>query len=318
MGLVPKRKFEDVLAEIEAQAYYKVSLPDRTARIIIESPTIASIDPELEDLEGQQRRKVAEELKQAEIKKAAQETGAPRELLRALQNTPRTYNIDTSEMDAQRATAIQLGLDEATQEVDRAVAVHNGVLRVAEQARQSLAVAHRQNPIHDIAHHFIGDDAEIEEDVPVFRPNLRTPAVPSTITYRPTAEEQEIMEREFRATQPGLIDAITAAGGFLQGVGGAAQGVGSLAGALAQPAARELMQAAAVGAPPLARGAGRLALGTLRGGLSATSHTARGVSSALGRLAALGMPVQARAERFREGINVADGFGSLMANQHIH
>ena len=126
------------------------------------------------------------------------------------------------------------------------------------------------------------------------------------------------MEREFRATQPGLIDAITAAGGFLQGVGSAAQGVGSLAGALAQPAARELMQAAAVGGPPLARGAGRLALGTLRGGLSATSHTARGVGSALQRLAALGMPVQGRAERFREGINVADGFGRLMANQHIH
>ena len=55
------------------------------------------------------------------------------------------------------------------------------------------------------------------------------------------------MEREFRATQPGLIDAITAAGGFLQGVGGVAQGVGSLAGALAQPAARELMQASLAG-----------------------------------------------------------------------
>ena len=88
------------------------------------------------------------------------------------------------------------------------------------------------------------------------------------------------MEREFRATQPGLIDAITAAGGFLQGVGGVAQGVGSLAGALAQPAARELMQAAAVG-PPLARGAARLTAGTLRTGLSVTSHTARGVGSAL-------------------------------------
>ena len=84
MGLVPKRKFEDVLVEIEAQAAYKVKLPDRSARIIIESPTIASIDPESEDLEAQQRRKVAEELKQAEIKKAAQESGAPRELLRAL------------------------------------------------------------------------------------------------------------------------------------------------------------------------------------------------------------------------------------------
>ena len=53
MGLVPKKKFDDVLAEIEAQAYYKVKLPDRTARIIIESPTVASIDPELDDFEGE-------------------------------------------------------------------------------------------------------------------------------------------------------------------------------------------------------------------------------------------------------------------------
>jgi hypothetical protein len=239
-------------------------------------------------------------------------------LLRALEDTSRTYNIDTSETDEQRARAIELGLDQATQEVDRAVAIHNGVLRVADRTGRDLAVAHRQNPVHDILRHYIGDDEGIEEDVPVFRPNLHTPAVPTTITYQPTAEDQEMMERAWRAQQPGLIDAITAAGGFLQGVGGVAQGVGSLAGALAQPVARELMQAAAVGAPPLARGAGRVALGTLRGGLSATSHTARGVSSALGRLAALGMPVQARAERFREGINVADGFGRLMANQHIH
>ena len=139
----------------------------------------------------------------------------------------------------------------------------------------------------------------------------------TTITYAATAEDQEMMDRALRAQQPGLLDAITAAGGFLQGVGQAASGVGSLAGALAQPVARELTQAAAV-APPLARGASRVALGTLRGGLSATSHTARAASSALGRLAAMGMPVQARAERFREGINVADGFGRLMANQHIH
>ena len=328
MGLVPKKKFEDVLAEIEAQAYYKVKLPDRTARIIIESPTVASIDPELDDFEGEQRRRAVEEVKQAEIKKAAHETGAPRELLRALQDHPRTYSVDTSEMDAQRARAIQLGLDEATQEVDRAVAVHNGVLRVAEQARQSLAVAHRQNPIHDISHHFIGDDEDIE-DVPVFQPNLHTPQVPTTITYRPSADELARMDREFQATQPGLLDMIGAAGGFLQGVGSVAQGVGTIAGAVAQPAARELMQAslaggsaamqvAAVGGPPLARGAGRLALGTLRGGLSVTSHTARGVTSALQGLAALGMPVQRRAERFHEGINVAEGFGRLMANQHIH
>ena len=32
MGLVPKKRFEDVLAEIEAQAAYKVKLPDRTAK----------------------------------------------------------------------------------------------------------------------------------------------------------------------------------------------------------------------------------------------------------------------------------------------
>ena len=318
MGLVPKREFEDVLAEIEAEAYYKVKLPDRTARIIIESPTIASIDPELEDLEGQQRRKLAEELKQAEIKRVAHETGAPRELLRALEDTSRTYDVDTSETDAQRARALELGLDEATQEVDRTVAIHNGVLRVADQTGRDLAVAHRQNPVHDILRHYIGDDSGVENLVPVFRPNLHTPAVPTTITYAATAEDQEMMDRALRAQQPGLLDAITAAGGFLQGVGHAASGVGSLAGALAQPVARELMQAAAVGAPPLARGASRAALGTLRGGLSATSHTARAASSALGRLAALGMPVQARAERFREGINVADGFGRLMANQHIH
>ena len=201
------------------------------------------------------------------------------------------------------------------------MAIHNGVLRVADQTGRDLAVAHRQNPIHAIAHHFIGDDEDIEEDVPVFRPNLRTPAVPSgynRMAFRPTDEDLARSARALveagRTEPPTLVDTITAAGGFLQGAGSLAQGIGTIAGAVAQPAAQGLVAVT----PPLARGAGRLAMGTLRGGLSVTSHTARGVHSALQRLAQLGMPVEARAERFREGINVADGFGRLMANQYIH
>ena len=119
--------------------------------------------------------------------------------------------------------------------------------------------------------------------------------------------------------QPSFLDVMQATGGFLQGVGSVAQGVGSIAvaaggvaGAVASPVARELM------AVPLARGAGRLLGGTARGGAAATSLTARGVSSAYQRLVQMGMPIQGRAEVFRGGVNVADGFGRLMANQHIH
>jgi hypothetical protein len=45
---VPKTKYEDIAAQIELEKY-RVKLPDRTARLIIESPTLAQVDPELED-----------------------------------------------------------------------------------------------------------------------------------------------------------------------------------------------------------------------------------------------------------------------------
>ena len=49
--LLPKTKYDDIAAQVELERY-RVKLPDRTARIIIESPTLAQLDPEFEDFEG--------------------------------------------------------------------------------------------------------------------------------------------------------------------------------------------------------------------------------------------------------------------------
>ena len=44
------------------------------------------------------------------------------------------------------------------------MAINRGVLNVAQQARGFLNTAHRQNPIHEITQHYIGDNEEIEEE----------------------------------------------------------------------------------------------------------------------------------------------------------
>ena len=83
-SLVPKTKYEDIALEVMKDEPFPIKLPDRTAKLIIESPSLAALDPDIEDFEGFQRRKAAHEARRAEMQKVAVETGgscAPAESL---------------------------------------------------------------------------------------------------------------------------------------------------------------------------------------------------------------------------------------------
>ena len=169
-----RSSFEEVAQEVELERW-KIKLPDRSARIVIESPTIASLDPESADFEAFQRRKANEQFKRAEMAKVAHETGVPEELLRALQRQPTQTNVDSTSLDEQQARAFQMGLDEETMHLDIALRQEQNVHRVANQARRSLEAGHRMNPIHEFETQFYDlTDSSDEEDIPIYRPNTHT------------------------------------------------------------------------------------------------------------------------------------------------
>ena len=300
-----KSTFDDVLAEVEREQLFKVKLPSRMAKIILESPAIAMLEDD--EAGAQQRRINEEEAKQAAIKRAAHESGAPVALLRALEHQPAGYRIDSSETDAQTSAAIALGLDEATQAVDLAVARHRNVLRMADEAEEMLSVAHRQT--HPIDYFRLdADDFQDAEEIPIeYTP---TPSVPD-----PQEELRRAYLEDLRRTEPSWMDML----------GGAMQTTASIARASAEvaPLARGLVQTAApvarglVQMAPIARGGGQLALGTAQGTVRMSSHAYQGVSSALQQLQAMGMPMAQRAERFRPGVNIADGLGTWVADHRL-
>lgn len=309
-----KSTFDDVLAEVEREQLFKVKLPDRTAKIIMESPAIAMLEDD--EAGAQQRRINEEEAKQAAIKRAAHESGAPVALLRALEHQPAGYRIDSSETDAQTSAAIALGLDEATQAVDLAVARHRNVLRIADEAGEMLSAAHRQT--HPIDYFRLdADDFQDAEEIPIeYTP---TPSVPEARSAEAELLSQEELRRAYledlRRTEPSWMDML----------GGAMQTTASIARASAEvaPLARGLVQTAApvarglVQMAPIARGGGQLALGTALGTVRMSSHAYQGVSSALQQLQAMGMPMAQRAERFRPGVNIADGLGTWVADHRL-
>ena len=77
--LVPKTRFEDIVAEVDKELYIK--LEDRSAKNVIESPGFALFDDD-----EFQRRHALVQVKQAEIKELAQKTGAPQQLLKERQS----------------------------------------------------------------------------------------------------------------------------------------------------------------------------------------------------------------------------------------
>ena len=180
--LVARSDFEQVAQQVELERF-KVKLPDRWARIVIESPTIAALDPESGDFEAFQRRKNNEQFKRAEMIKVAHETGVPEELLRALQRQPTSTNLDSTSLDEQQARAFQMGLDEETMNLDIALRAEQNVHQVANQARRSLEAGHRMNPIHEFETQFFDMADSDEEDIPIYRPNTHTPHVNPQISF---------------------------------------------------------------------------------------------------------------------------------------
>jgi hypothetical protein len=306
--LLPKTKYEDIAAQVELERY-RVKLPDRTARIIIESPTLAQLDPELEDFEGYQRRKATEEAKRAEMARVAEETGAPTHLLRALENRPPPPNIDSTAHDAQRERASQRGLEAETMQLDIAVRREQNVQAVANQAVQMINEVHLVNPIHEI----IRARASPEEFILAERSdNLLPIARPSrTIvdTHVPAVPPREDFERAARALiEAGRTDTSSSLDSIMQG-------------------AEVIANAGAVLAPVLGMAAGRTgqalmygARGTARVSGAMTSAATRGVSTAMSSLMQAGMPVQDRDRDHRErnGINIAQGLSHFMrAHRHL-
>ena len=297
-GLIAKPNFEDIAARLDSP--FEIKKPDRLAKFILESPTLASFD-EYGDLEAEEQRRAIAQTREAEIKRVAQESGAPASLLRALEHRPTPFRIDNRETDAHQARAIQLQLADATQTVEHALATHENVQRMVGEISRNVDASHRQNAIHDIEYFDIFDDNES-------LPDPRTVEEQRGIIHL-TEEDQALIDREFQYAQPGFVDAMQAAGNFMQGLGSVAQGMGSVAqvaGSLAQVAAgrgtSEVLHALPIAA---------------RGGAAITSTAARGLGSAMQTLIALGMPMNRRAEIFRPGINIADGFGNFVATHRF-
>ena len=319
--LLPKTKYEDIAAQVELERY-RVKLPDRTARIIIESPTLAQLDPEFEDFEGYQKRKATEEAKRAEMTRVAEETGAPTHLLRALQERPTPISIDTTAHDEQHARALQLGLDEETRRLDIAIRNEQNVQSVANQARQMINEAHLANPIHQMERArasplaFIlaeQDDDELPITYTPRRDPLPLPSVPPQVDYERAA--RALNEAGRTDTGTSVLDLANTA---MQTTGAIAN-----AGAAVAPLLGGLMQAA----PPVIQGTGqalmlggRAALGTARLGASVTSSATRGVANAMSSLMQAGMPVSHRGHDHleRNGITVAQGLSHFMrAHRHL-
>ena len=297
-GLIAKPNFEDIAARLDSP--FQIKKPDRLAKFILESPALASFD-ETGDLEAEEQRRAIAQTREAEIKRVAQESGAPVSLLRALEHRPTPFRIDNRETDAHQARAIQLQLEDATQTVEHALATHENVQRMVGEISRNVDASHRQNAIHDIEYFDIFDDNES-------LPDPRAVEEQRGI-IRVTDEDQALIDREFQYAQPGFVDAMQAARNFMQGLGNVAQGMGSVAhfaGGLAQetlgPGTREVLHALPIAA---------------RGGAAITSTAARGLGSAMQTLIALGMPLNRRAEIFRPGINIADGFGNFVATHRI-
>jgi len=311
-GLVPKTKYEDIAAQIELERY-RVKLPDRTARLIIESPTLAQLDPELEDFEGYQRRKATEEAKRAEMARVAEETGAPVHLLRALENRPPPPSVDSTAHDAHNERAFQRGLDVETRELDIAIRREQNVESVANQAVQMINEVHLVNPIHEIiraraspAEFILAEQSD--NLLPIARPSRTI-----VDTHGPAVPPREDYERAARALiEAGRTDTSSSLDSIMQGAEVIAN-----AGAVLAP----MLGMAAGG---LGRGTGQAlmygARGTARVSTALTSAATRGVSTAMSSLMQAGMPVQDRGRDHRErnGINIAQGLSHFMrAHRHL-
>lgn len=292
-ALVARPNFEDIVAKLDSP--FQVKKPDRLAKFILESPTLASFD-ETGDIEAEEQRRANAQAKEAELKRVAQQSGAPASLLRALERRPAPFRIDNRETDEHAARAIQFGLADATQLVENALAQQQNVQNMVSEVSRNATASHRQNALHDVEYFDIYDDDDIES-----APDPRTVEERRSIV-RLSAEDQARLDREFQYSQPGFVDAMQAAGALFQGVGSLAQGVGSIAQAVA---GQNL------------RGSGELLMPAARGGAALTSHAARGMGSAMQNLIALGMPMNRRAEAFRPGVNIADGFGNFVATHRI-
>ena len=70
-GLIAKPNFEDIAARLDSP--FQIKKPDRLAKFILESPTLASFD-EYGDLEAEEQRRAIAQTREAEIKRVAQES----------------------------------------------------------------------------------------------------------------------------------------------------------------------------------------------------------------------------------------------------
>ena len=308
--LVAKTKYEDIAAEIELPQF-RVRLPDRSAKIILESPTLAELDPEFGEFEGFQRRKAVEQAKRAEMERVAHDTGAPVHLLRALETRP-SISIDPTAHDEQHARAYQLGLDEEMMAVQNAVQAEQNVQTVANQARRMLTQASRANPLEFILAE--QDDDELPIEYAPQTPEVPSVPVPYRMAYRDDYERAARALREAGMTQTSALDLANTALQTTTAVANAGAAIAPMAG----DAARGLMQVL----PPIMQGTGsalmmggRLALGSARLGSRAT----RNVFNALGNLSQARLPVSHRGHDHleRQGINIADGFNHFVHNHRM-
>ena len=174
-GLRPQSTFEQVAAEIELDAF-RVKLPDRAAKFVLESPSLAQISPENEeDIIEFEKRKRTNDLRRSEIQRIAQERGVSRVLLEQHAQTSITPHLDL-ENDSFERRRYENSLRESAAEYQAATTRAGNVARVGDLLRTSLGEANRAQ-----AHVRISDEADFFDiSTPPPEPNidLHTPSVP--------------------------------------------------------------------------------------------------------------------------------------------
>jgi hypothetical protein len=178
-GLRAQSTYEQVAAQVQLDQFSKVKLPNRVAKFILESPSVVALDPaNEEEIVMHERRKRAQEARQAEVTKVAQERGVSRALLEqhAHQQVIPPVEVESDDFESRRFAA---SLREPSLAYHAATTRATNVSQFADQVRMSLADANRSQ-----AHVRISDDPEYFDMTPTTTPpnepdfDLSIPSVP--------------------------------------------------------------------------------------------------------------------------------------------
>ena len=183
-GLVKRTNYDDILAEVEQEKFRQaVKLPDRTAKFILEGPSLQNLE-DTEAIEEFEKRKRKQAAREAEIEEIAQDRGVSRAELKLHTKPHEPFHIDMRENDEFDRRTYENTVAESMMVYQTAQARADNVHRVALMMRKDLHQAHKSDPItlygqqDDTEFYDISDEPDL---------STHTPAVPFTERARDAA-----------------------------------------------------------------------------------------------------------------------------------